>query len=350
MTFNFLHLEYLAANYVITDLRPDKELRLLQERFWSDLHANMFSIYITLSKGQQPSFKEFLSGGDDKIAISEKFLCDQLKCFRLFHCFHDSHDYRMCKFIEEAEIFNKKEIKLNGVRLSATDVECVSLFLTSSSNKQWLELDLDNCYVQDRGLHTLCKYLTGSDVSITELWLNYNGLTRSSSSFIRDIVLRCKVEVLWMFGNHTIGESRELYSMLTHPSSVLTRLAMSDTSLSSIAAITLFTAVKNTNKLKRLYINNNPITDDVAGTMATALAANKSLVRLWMSDNHINGEAMITILRALRDNSTLQEVYVSSYSSAIKNRIKSIEQEVNIKRRSQGIHEILTLYTPPGRK
>ena len=76
MIFNFLHLiiqEYLAANYVITDLWPDEELRLIQEQFWSDLHANIFSIYITLSKGQQPSFKEFLSSGDDKIAILEKF-------------------------------------------------------------------------------------------------------------------------------------------------------------------------------------------------------------------------------------------------------------------------------------
>ena len=90
----------------------------------------------------------------------------------------------MCKCIEEAEIFNNKEIKLDSVRLSATDVEYVSLFHTSSFNKQWLELDLDNCYVQDRGLHTLCKYLTGSDVSITELWLNYNGLTMQIILFL----------------------------------------------------------------------------------------------------------------------------------------------------------------------
>ena len=34
----------------------------------------MFSMYITLSKGQRTAFKEFLSDEDDKIAISSKFL------------------------------------------------------------------------------------------------------------------------------------------------------------------------------------------------------------------------------------------------------------------------------------
>jgi len=340
MTFNFLHLtiqEYLAANYIITDLRPDEELRLLYEQFWSDLHANMFSIYVSLSKGQRSSLKKFLSGGDDKITISSKFLCDPLKCFRLFHCFHDTLDYRMCKSIEEAEIFNNKVIDLVSTRLSATDLECVSLFFTSSSQKQWVGLNLSGCFIQDLGLRVIHKHLHHNDVTITELWLYNNGLTTSSSSLISDIVLNCKVEVLSINGNHTIGESGELYTMLTHPSSMLTRLYMMDTSLSSIAARTLFTAVKDTNKLECLNINNNAITDDVAEDITTLLAINKSLEVLWMFGNPISEEAMVTILQALRDNNTLQWLQVPSYPPAIEDRIRSIVQEINTKRISQGI-------------
>ena len=344
-TFNFLHLtiqEYLAANYIITDLRPDEEFRLLLEQFWSDLHANMFSIYVTLSKGQRSSFKKFLSGGDDKIAISREFLRGQLKCFRLFRCFHDALDYQMCKSIEEAEIFNKKEINLSSTRLSATDLECVSLFLTSSSHKQWVWLYLSSCYIQDRGLHILHKHLINNDVTITNLLLRNNGLTNSSSSFVSDIVLSCKVEGLVISNNHTIGESEELYTMLTHPSSMLTTLYMDYTSLSSIAARTLFTAVKDTNKLKELFIIHNAITDDVADDF-TLLTTNKSLVELWMSGNPISGEAMIRCLQALRGNNTIQVLYVPRYPPAIKDGIRSIEQEINTKRRSQGIQEKLTV-------
>ncbi|XP_065918721.1 nucleotide-binding oligomerization domain-containing protein 1-like [Dysidea avara] len=345
-TFNFLHLtiqEYLAANYIVTDLRPDEEFRLLCEQFWSDLHANMFSIYVKLSKGQRSSFKKFLSGGDNNITISTEFLCDQLKCFRLFRCFHDVLDYHMCKSIEEAEIFKEKKINCSGTILSATDLECVSLFLTSSSHKQWVELDLSSCYIQNCGLYIIHKYLNQSDITITNLWLYDNDLTKSSSSFISDIVLSCKVEVLSISGNSTIGEGGKLYTMLTHPSSMLTGLAMDDSSLSSIAARTLFTAVKYSNKLKVLYTNHTGITDDVAEEITTAITTNKSLVRLRMWDNPISGETTVTILQALRGNMTLQELVVPSYPTAIKDRITSIEQEINTKRRSQGIQDKLTV-------
>ena len=339
-TFNFLHLtiqEYLAANYIITDLRPDEEFCLLCEQFWSDLHANMFDIYIMLSKGQRSSFKKFLSGGDKKIAISRKFLREQLKCFRLFHCFHDAQDNQMCKSIEEAQIFNEKNIDLHLNTLLAIDLESVSLFLTSSSHKHWVQLSLSCCYIEDRGLHIIHKYLNDTNVTITEFRLNSNGLTSSSSSFISDIVLRCKVEVLDISRNHAIGESEELYTMLTHPSSMLTILYMSHISLSFIAARTLFTAVKDTNKLKELYISNNAITDDVAEDVSALLTTNKSLLRLRIWGNRISGEAILSILQALRSNSTLQELAVSDYPPEIKDRIRSIKQEINTKRRSQGM-------------
>jgi len=344
-TFNFLHLtiqEYLAAHYIITELRQDEELHLLDEQFWNELYANMFFIYITLTMGQRSSFKKFLSGGDSKIAISSKFLDDQLKCLRLYRCFNEAGDDTVCKYIEEAKIFSKKEINLN-ISLLDTDIECLSLFLTCSSHKQWMGLKLDNCYTQDRGVHTIHKYLASSDVIISNLSLAYNGLTRSSSSFIGDIVLSCKVEVLVINGNSTIGESEEFYTMLTNPSSMLTELSMDCVSLSSIAARKLFTAVKDNNKLKKLDISDNAITDDVAEIMATALAANKSLVKLWMSANpRISGKAIVTILQALRVNYTLQELDVP-ICSAVEDRIRSIVQEINTKRLSQGIQEKLTV-------
>jgi len=52
--FNFLHLsiqEYLAV-YHITNLPADEELRIIKEKVWNDSHFNIFSIYITLMKGQ----------------------------------------------------------------------------------------------------------------------------------------------------------------------------------------------------------------------------------------------------------------------------------------------------------
>ena len=345
-TYNFLHLtiqEYLAARYVISDLQQDEELDLLNKHFWSDLHANMFFIYVTLTNGQRCSFKRFLSDGDDKVAISSNFLEDQLKCLRLYRCFKEAGDDRMCKSIEEAEIFKKKEIDLSGTNLSATDLECLSLFITFSSYIQWVWLDLDSCYIQDRGLHFIHKYLAGSNLIINTLWLTNNGLTRSSSTFVKDIVLNCKVEQLGISYNSTIGKSRELYTMLTHHSSVLKILFMVNVSLSPDGARMLFTAVKDNNKLEELNLNHNAITDDVIEEITAAVSTNKSLVKLGMKYNPISGEAIISALQALRINNTLQELEIPSYSPAIEDRIKSTVQEINTKRKSREIQEILTV-------
>jgi len=148
--------------------------------------------------------------------------------------------------------------------------------------------------------------------------------------------------VLGISHNHTIGESGELYTMLTHPSSMLTGLDMYNTS--SIAARTLFTAVKDTNKLKELDISHNAITDDVAEDITTLLATNKSLVKLWMRGNPISGKAMFTIVQAPRGNTILQQLVVPIYPPAIEDRIRSIVQKINAKkRRIQGILEELTV-------
>lgn len=133
--------------------------------------------------------------------------------------------------------------------------------------------------------------------------LNHNYLTRSSSSYINAIVLSCKVEELWIDDNETVGGNEKLY---THPSFMLTKFYMNNTSLSSTTARALFTALKDTNKLKIHFIIKISVED-------AALAINQLLEKLqWMSGNPISGEAIIAIIEVLQGNSTLQELNICS--------------------------------------
>ena len=108
------------------------------------------------------------------------------------------------------------------------------------------------CYIQDDGVqmlhHTLKKL--NHDIDITELWLRYNGLTKFCSSAISDIAIRCRVKALNINGNKTVSEDHRLYSIISDPSAVLEVLYMHSTNLSSNAAIKLFTALSEGNKLK----------------------------------------------------------------------------------------------------
>ena len=345
MTFNFIHFtiqEFLAAHY-ISHLPPNEELKVIKANFWSDMHFNVFTIYISLTKGQRSSFKTFISGSylrklfSGSNAISHKFLEDQLKCLRLYRCFNEAEDYKLCQTIERAEIFKSKEIILVGITLTDSDMECISLFLTASFNKEWKVLNLLNCHIQDKGLKILYRGLRHcSDITIDKLWLDCNDLTTLSSSLISELTVKYKVKILWINGNYTIGEDQQLYSMLTNPFSELQLLYMISTSLSCRGVRELFTAVKENNKLKYLYIAGNAITDDACDVITTALQRNSCLVELYMSYNPLSSEAIINIVRCLEVNNTLQLLRLPICPQGIQEIIRSIQKAVIKKRESRG--------------
>ena len=342
MTLNFIHFtiqEFLAAHY-ISHLPPNEELKVIEANFWNNIHFNMFSIYIALTKGQRSSFKRFLSGGNKAIAIADKFLEDQLTCLRLYCCFKEAGDHTLCNTIERAAVFSDRsgrEISLVGTTLTGSDMECISLFLTSSFNKEWEKLYLYSCHMQDKGLNTLCCGLRHtSDIIINTLQLWNNGLTAQSSSLISELTVKCKVKELTIAGNHTIGEGQQLYSMLSNPFTVLEQLIMQCTQLSSTAATHLFTALKDNNKLKVLYIDCNAITDDACDTITTALERNSCLVKLNMYNNPLSSEAIINIVRCLEVNDTLQLLGLPKCPQDIQQNIRSLQKVVNEKRVSRG--------------
>ena len=345
MTFNFLHFtiqEFLAAHR-IASLSPSNELKILKEKFWSDIHSNMFAIYISLTKGQRPSFKQFikpsllqrLKGFLTGEQVQNQFLEDKLKCFRLFRCFLEAGDKEMCRSIENTKSlnFNSKTIDLSCNTLSPSDVECVTVFLTCSSHKEWEMLKLLKCYIQDHGVHILHRGLTSYDVTITALVLESNGLTESSSFAISDITISCRVKVLDIRYNNTVGEDERLYSIISDPSSKLEQLHMRYTKLSSSGAINLFTVLSEGNKLRILDISYNNITDEAYDAIIMAMKNNNSLVTLYMCGNPISGECAQLIVQALQHNNTLQLLCLPRYSDDVQKRIR-LSAEVNKKRKS----------------
>ena len=221
--------------------------------------------------------------------------------------------------------------------LTASDVENVTVFLTSSSHKEWVELYLTDCCIQDHGLHILHRGLFHcNDITITRLQLSVNGLTSQSSPLINDITVSCKVKELWLQGNHTIGEDEQLYSILTNPSSMLETLIMDNTQLLSKAAITLFNTLKDNNKLKELNIADNYVTNDASDAITTALQRNSCLVTLYMDRNPLTGKAIVNIVNSLKGNNTLQVLWLPTCPEDIKKRISSLQEVINEKRERRG--------------
>ena len=248
--------------------------------------------------------------------------------------FYEIGDKEICRSIEKAKCFSNGEINLTGLQLSPHDLECITLFLACSCHKQWKKLCLYLCYIQDHGLLVLLRNLSNcSNVTIKELDLTSNGLTKLSSPFISCLAVQCRVERLWISDNRTIGEGEDLYNMLTDHSSVLVRLGMGYVGLSSSSAITLFTALAEGNKLQWLYIDKNEFTDEACNTIATSLKDNTSLLKLWIRHNEISAVAIQQLAQALHDNSTLQFIRLPDCPENIE---KSLEKEINMNRKSRG--------------
>ena len=226
-------------------------------------------------------------------------------------------------------------MSLWNITLSPSDLECVTVFLTSSSRKEWEKIDLDFCYIQDHGVHILHRGLTNSSVTITSLNLRSNGLTESSSSAISDITISCRVKELHISNNKTVGEDERLYSIISDPSSMLEKLFMRDTTLSSNAAIKLFAALSDSKKLRKLDITNNNITDEACDAITMTMKKNTSLVELYMQGNRISGECAQLIVEALQHNKTLQQLWLPYYIDEAKKSIRSLAKEVNRKRKSR---------------
>ena len=166
---------------------------------------------------------------------------------------------------------------------------------------------------------------------------------KSSSSSIKDLTIHCRVEVLDISDNDTIGEDPSLYDMLSLSSSRLVRLYMYRTSLSSPSAIVLFTALAKRNKLQYLNINLNLITDEACDVIATTMADNTSLVELWMYHNKISTEAVQQLVQAIKKNNSLKWLGLPSYTEDVEERIRSLE-EVNWSRESRGCQTKLYIY------
>ena len=336
-TFNFLHLslqEFLSANY-ITTLTPYEELSILEEYFWRGSHSNMFTIYISLTKGQRSSFRKFLTGGDDTIVIHSKFLDDKLKSIHLYRCFNEaSGDDRVCRTIER--IFSHGIIDFSFTILSTNDIENISIFLTCSSIKQWKWLELGRCHIRDVGLRILHRMLLQSAITIEELGLYSNVLSSSSDGCLADIVIKCRVKWLVISYNTNIGQTEEFFP--TIPSSSLELLWINGINLSSRAAIMIFTALKEKKtKLNCLLMADNDVTDEACDVIAETLQVNSTLEFLNIHGNKISKEALQLILNSLRHNNTLTNLRLpSNYSDSDKKQVLALQDIVNEERKRRG--------------
>ena len=339
--FNFIHFsiqEYLAAHYV-ANLPPDEEHSILKQYFWSDIHYNMFNYYVALTKGQHPTFKQFLRVA---ISVDEKFFIkDKLRYLRLYRILHEaeaSESKELCSNIEEK--FADK-ISLAGT-LSPNNLEDLATLLINSSHRNWKTFDLNSCYIHDYGFQLIFRNLQHANITIDTLHLHNNGLSSCSDSSLSDIIITCKVKHLSISGNKNVGETSHFFTtILSHPLSVMRSMLLEYGDYSSTRwAVELFSSMKENKTMTVLWATDNNISDEVCGVICEALAVNNTLETLYLLGTKLSREASKLIVTALEDNNKLRCLALPSFPYGT----FTMQQDVvNMKRKSRGCNVELTV-------
>ena len=344
----FIHFsvqEYLAA-YHIANLPPKKELQYIQENFWSDLHSNVFAMYVGLTKGQRPSFKTFLSSFGKSATfptiflgktqsgrrISNKLFEDERKCLTLFHCFYEANDPEACDTVAK-NFYDSKTIALHkkGTPLLPNNLQCLKLFLAKSSNKQWLVLNMAHCCIGDAGVTALHQILAkvNSEIHIDEIILSDNSLTVQAIQEITEIAISCNAKVLDLSFNCI--ENDTLFEKIILATSTLQSLDLSFNMLTSDGAVALFSSLRMNKHitLKALQINSNSINDGAVEEISHFLQEIESLEVLRMYGNQFSEDSMNQIVNSLKENSTLRELMFATCSDQLRQQLKSMEKLIN---------------------
>ena len=392
-SFNFLHLgiqEYFAAKYVAT-LTEDEVVAFLKESFLvntggacnpdypnikSARFSNMWVLYCGITSGQCNALRHYISNyntfesyfsrdlqgismsimatvtlrsdppqitgnSDTKVIlgkstsynqkISQDILQDPMKALCLFQCFQEAEDKALCSVLSKC--FQRGEVNLNRIMLLPHQVISLGFFL-SQSQRNWEQLNLDGCYIGDRGINLLHHYVCVEKVSKQEIAiinLNSNKITGPSSPLIGDIIAYLlphtlklaqnsitdvkyissatmstnKVKVIDLSYNClTACEASALSEMMT----CLEKLYIGHNRLDDIAAVTLSQGITKTNTLRDLKLSANNITAAGIVAIAKSLADNTSLEILRISENDVGHEGAIAIANAITWNRTLKQL------------------------------------------
>ena len=399
LTLSFIHLsvqEYLATYHIIC-LQQKEELMVLRRLLYQrDIleheglmephelyyrkeitHLYVAQMYIGLTKGQRPAFKELLEDHQVLYYLSHNFFTG----FLLHRTLYEANDIHSCNMINEcfkgkiihrlkppiqAHIQDTQEHvqELLCIRLKKQvpsrlyqkryraysallpiDIKNLTYFLAHQEpGKFWKELCLDSSYIGDHGcliIHNgLIPYVM---LTITEIDISNNSLTSQSANVIADIVIHCKTKRLCAMENRIRAEGFD--SMLCSSYSVLEELNLDHNHLSSTESITLFKALRLCDHLKVLEISHNDIGDDAVEELSISLRNNRTLQELWITGNPISEQAALSVVQSLKENITLQYLWLPSYSSKdIADKIKMEEQMINDYRKSKQCFIPLYIY------
>ena len=260
---------------------------------------------------------------DEPLLIAKDILQNSVNVLYLFQCFQEAQNEQLCRFLSQT--FDERTIDLSNQRLLPHQILSLGFFLSHVDNREWNVLNMHKCHIGDHGASLLHQYLCRKKkkLLIKKINLNYNDLTATSSSLIRDFIVYLQPQCL-MLDSNKIGNTgvKEISAVVTSSSmkelwlgnngitskgasaiaDMMSTLRVIENSYNIIAdsgAELLALGICTSESIKKLNIRDNNIGCTGGKALACALSMNKSLETLWLNNNNIGNAGALAMAEAI---------------------------------------------------
>lgn len=177
---------------------------------------------------------------------------------------HDQITNNDMKLIVKQAINEKQctELWLNNCQLTCQCALILSNGLFSNSTLQKLYLN-DN-YISDRGVHSLCRVLAINNRTLKELYLARNGITSKGAEYLAEMLATNRtLSTLCLYGNRIADDGIQyLTHVLTYSNTTLEYLYLSGNNLITDLSIDYFLKMFEYNQtLRKLHLFNCQFSD-----------------------------------------------------------------------------------------
>ena len=246
-SYSFLHLsmqECLAAHYIVSSKQTED--MFLKNHFWDLRYFNTGVMYVGLTGGKSPAFKEFLTR---RLGILNKLLGsdmatvhDKVVKLHLLSCLYEADNAELCESLQISKISGKDTIDLSNHVLQHKDIHNLSFFLAKSTIRIWNKLDLSNCFTTEEYLLYFLSVI--SEKEITNVTINIIDLSGNN-------VIQSVNAIIHLINYFNVKK-------LVVADSTAENVAFKESLISSITKVNEKVVISSSKNISHFFINGSP--------------------------------------------------------------------------------------------
>ena len=318
VVFHFSIIQEILAAFFLT--KSGKDLKNLWSKTeWNHRYITVWAYYFELNKGIPKDLKSLLllnSWFKQTEKLSSKILLNKVSCIYLVYCLMELPEEGIYQQAKEVVLMNEKSIDINNCKhLTNESVNIIISFLSRYSVRQWENLSLSRCSLDDNKLDNLCQlFLHSRDIpTIDTLDLSSNQFTMKSITYIFSLAHIINASKVILSHNDKVKDKdicRDLVSYTDTPLVMYNLKAVENGKTYFLFGKIGLCHLQSMTTLTALYIIRCLLDERILSYLLNTLKTHELLSLLYLYDNNILYNELLKVFEELRSSKHLTSVLI----------------------------------------